>query len=112
MANVPSEADRLLEAGHRIIRLACLFGGGPLLAIVVLAGLHGAGAVRLEEYIAADPDNADPRMIWLVLGGLALLPFLFLAMGLLIGWAMIRGAKHLRQQPAPGRSKGISGQAR
>jgi hypothetical protein len=43
---------------------------------------------------------------------LALLQFLFVAIGVLQGWSCMRRAKQLRQQSAPGRSKGISGEAR
>src|SRR5262245_5269017 len=112
MANVPSEADRLREAGRKKIMRVCLLWGGQLLAILVLAGLQGAGAVRLEEYFAVPPDKADPRVVWLALGGLALLPFLCVAIGVLQGWACMRRAKQLRQQSAPGRSTGVSGEAR
>jgi hypothetical protein len=96
MANVPSEADRLLEAGRKKTRRACLLWGGPLLAILVLAGLQCAGAVRLEEYFAA-----DQRVIWLALALLALLQFLFGAIGVLQGWVWMRRARQLRQQSAP-----------
>jgi hypothetical protein len=92
--------------------LACLLWGVPLLAILVLAGLQYAGAVRLEEYIAADPDKADQRVIWLGLGVLALLLFLLGALGVRSGWALMRLARLLRQQSAPGTSKGVSGGAR
>src|SRR6266700_633028 len=91
MANVPSEADRLLEAGRKKILRTCLLWGGPLLAILVLAGLQYAGAVRLEEHFAADPDKVDPRVIWRALAVFALLQ----------GWGCMRRAKQLRQPSAP-----------
>jgi hypothetical protein len=112
MTNVPSEADRLLEAGRRKILRTCLLFGGPLLAILVVAGLQWAGAVRLEEYFTAPPDKADPRVAWQALAVLALLQFLFVAIGVLQGWAAIRRAKQLRQQSAPDRTNGVSGEAR
>ncbi|CEF49296.1 unnamed protein product [uncultured bacterium] len=112
MTNVPSEADRLREAGRKKILRTCLLWGGPLLALLVLAGLQCAGAIRLEEYFAVDPDKVDQRVIWQALAGLALLHFLILAIGVLQGWAGMRRAKQLRQQSAPGRSKGVSGEAR
>ena len=112
MANVPNEADRLLEAGRKKILRACLLWGGPLLAILVLAGLQYAGAIRLEEHFAADPDKIDPGKIWLVLGGLGLVQFLCVAIGVLQGWGCLRRARQLRQDSAPGRSKGVSGEAR
>ena len=112
MANVPSEADRLLEAGRKKTLRACLLWGGPLLAILVLAGLQCAGAVRLEEYFAADPDKVDRRVIWLALAGLALFQFLCVAIGVLQGWAGMRRAKQLRQQSATDGFKGVSGETR
>src|SRR5262249_2896085 len=112
MADVPSEADRLFEAGQRKILHTCLLWGVPLLAILVLAGLQGAGTVRLEEYFVADPDKADPRVAWQALAVLALLQFLFVAIGVLQGWGAMRRARQLRQQSAPGGSKGVSGEAR
>jgi hypothetical protein len=112
MANVPSEADRLLEAGRKKILRTCLLWGGPLLAILVLAGLQYAGAVRLEEYLAAPPHKVDQRVVWWALAVLALLQFLFGAIGVLQGWACMRRAKQLRQQSAPGSSDGVSGEAR
>jgi hypothetical protein len=112
MANVPSEADRLLEAGRNKILRTCLLWGGPLLAILVIAGLQYAGAVRLEEYFADDPNKIEPRVIWLLLALLALLQFLFVAIGVLQGWACMRRARQLRQQTVPGRSQGVSGEAR
>src|SRR5438132_11258753 len=101
MANVPSEADQLLEAGRKKLLRTCLLWGGPLLAILVLAGLQGAGAVRLEEYLAAAPNKVEPRVVWLVLAGLALPHFLCGAIGVLQGWGCMRRAKQLRQQSAP-----------
>ena len=112
MANVPNEADRLLEAGRKKILRTCLLWGGPLLAILVLAGLQCAGAVRLEEYLAADPHKVDQRVVWTALAVLALLQFLFVAVGVLQGWGSLRRAKQFRQQSAPGRSEGVSGEAR
>src|SRR5438105_1995099 len=112
MANVPSEADRLLEAGRKKTLRSCLIWGGPFLALLVIAGLQYAGTVRLEEHVAADPDKVDQRVIWLGLAVLALLHFLFGAIGVLQGWGCMRRAKQLRQQSAPGRSKGVSGEAR
>ena len=112
MANVPSEADRLLEAGRKKILRSCLLWGGPLLAILVVAGLQYAGAVRLEEYLADDPAKLDQRVVWTALAVLALLQFLFVAIGVLQGWLCVRRAKQLRQQSAPGRSGGVSGEAR
>ena len=110
MASVPGEADRLREAGRKKILRACLLWGGPLLAILVLAGLQWAGAVRLEEYLAVDPDKIDPQTIWLTLAVLALFQFLFGAIGILQGWGTMRRAKQLRQSSAPSRSKGVSGE--
>src|SRR5438874_2257381 len=101
MANVPSEADRLLERGRKKILRTCLLWGGPLLAILVLAALQYAGAVRLEESFAAAPNKVEPGVVWLVLAGLGWLPFLCGAIGVLQGWASMRRAKQLRQQPAP-----------
>ena len=112
MANVPSEADRLLQAGRRKILRACLLWGVPLLAILVAAGLQYVGAVHLEEYFWADPNKVDLPKLWLALAGLALWQFLFVAIGVLQGWAGMRRAKQLRQQSAPGRSNGVSGEAR
>jgi hypothetical protein len=103
MANVPSEADRLFAAGRTKILRTCLLWGVPLLAILVLAGLQYAGAVRLEEYFWADPAKADPRVLWQVLGVFALLLFLVGAIGVLQGWVCMRRARQLRQQSAPGR---------
>ena len=97
MANAPNEADRLLEARRKKTLRACLLWGGPLLAILVVAGLQGAGAVRLEEYFAAAPDKLDRRVIWLALAVLAWLQFLFGAIGVLQGWACMRRARQLRQ---------------
>jgi hypothetical protein len=105
MANDESEADRLLAAGRRRILRTCLLFGGPLVAILVLAGLQYAGAIRLEEYFAAAPNKVDPRVIWQVLGVLASLQFLFVAIGVLQGWGCLRRGKLLRQQSATGRSK-------
>jgi hypothetical protein len=112
MSNVPSEADQLLEAGRRKILRTCLLWGSPLLALLVLAGLQYAGAVRLEEYFAAPPNKVDRRVVWRALTALALLQFFFEAIGVLQGWACVRRAKRLRQQAAPGRSNGVSGEAR
>src|SRR5262245_21999587 len=112
MANVPSEADRLLEAGRKKILRTCLRWGVPLLAIFVIAGLQRAGEVRLEEYFWTDPAKADERMLWQVLAGLALFQFLCVAIGVLQGWAAMRRAKQLREQSALGRSNGVSGEAR
>jgi hypothetical protein len=112
MANVPGEADRLLEAGRKKILRTCLLWGVPLLAILVVAGLQRAGVVRLEEYFWVDPDRADPQALWLTLAVLALLQFLIMALGVLQGWACMRRARRLRQQSAPGGSKGVSGEAR
>jgi hypothetical protein len=112
MANVPGEADRLLQAGRKKILHTCLLFGVPLLAILVLAGLQYAGAVRLEEYFTAAPDKADPRVAWRALAVLALVQFLFVAIGVLQGWAGMRRARQLRQQSVPGSSKGVSGEAR
>ena len=97
MPNVPSEADRLLEAGRKKALRACLLWGGPLLAILVLAGLQLAGAVRLEEYFWADPRRVDLRVLWLALAGLALLQFLCGAIGVLQGWVWVRRAGRPRQ---------------
>jgi hypothetical protein len=97
MANIPSEADRLLEAGRKKILRTCLLWGGPLLAILVLAGFQYAGAIRLEEYFAAAPNKVAPRVIWQVLAVLALLQFLFVAIGVRQGWVCMRRAKQLRQ---------------
>jgi hypothetical protein len=97
MANVPGAADRLLEAGRKKTLRACLLWGGPLLAILVLAALQGAGAVRLEEYFAADPAKIDRRSIWLALAGLALLQFLFAAIGVRQGWVLMLQARQFRQ---------------
>jgi hypothetical protein len=107
MANVPSEADRLLEAGRKTILRTCLIWGGPLLAILVLVGLQCAGAVRLEEYF-----EAEQRVFLPALAGLALFQFLCVAIGVLQGWGCIRRARQLRQDSAPGRSKGASGEVR
>jgi hypothetical protein len=112
MANVPSEADRLLEAGRKKILRTCLLWGIPLLAILVVAGLQRAGAVRLEDYFWADPDKVEQRVLWQALAALALFQFLFVAIGVVQGWGAMRRAKQLRQQSAPGRSKGVSGEAR
>jgi len=112
MANVASEADRLREAGRKKILRTCLLWGGQLLAILVVAGLQYAGAIRLEEYFAADPDKIDPRVIWKALAVFALLYFFFVTIGVLQGWGGMRRAKQLRQQSGPGRSKGVSGEAR
>ncbi|MFL5341340.1 MAG: hypothetical protein ACJ8F7_14435 [Gemmataceae bacterium] len=112
MANVPSEADRLREAGRQKILRTCLFWGGPLLAILVLAGLQGAGTVHLEEYFAVPPDKVAPRVVWQILAVLASLQFLCWALGVLQGWGAIRRARRLRRQPDPGRSEGVSGEAR
>jgi hypothetical protein len=112
MANVPSDADRLQEAGRNKILRTCLLWGPPLLAILVAAGLQYAGAIRLEDYFWADPDKVDLPKLWLALAGLALWQFLFVAIGVLQGWGGMRRAKQLRQQSAPGRSKGDSGEAR
>jgi hypothetical protein len=108
MATVPNEADRLLQAGRKQILRACLLFGGPLLAILVVAGLQYAGTVRLEGYFAVDPDKIDPQVIWLALAVLALLLFLFGASGVLQGWVWMRRARQLRQQSASGRSTGGS----
>src|SRR5262245_48532108 len=97
MANVASEADRLLESGRKKALRACLLWGGPLLAILVLAGLQWAGAVRLEGWFAADPDKIDRRVIWLALAGLALFQFLFAAIGVHQGWVWMQRARQLRQ---------------
>jgi hypothetical protein len=112
MANVPSEADRLFEAGRNKILRTCLLFGGPLLVLLVLAGLQCAGVVRLEEYFAADPAKVDRQTLWLALGGLALFQFLIVAIGLLQGWTAMRRARHLRRQSASGESKGVSGEGR
>jgi hypothetical protein len=112
MADVPSEADRLREAGRRKILRTCLLFGTPLLAILVAAGLQYAGAAHLEEYFWADPDKVDLPKLWLVLAGLALWQFLFVAIGVLQGWGCMRRAKQLRQQSAPGGPNGVSGEAR
>src|SRR5439155_815947 len=101
MANVPSESDRLLEAGRKKILRTCLLWGGPLLAIFTLAGLQCAGAVRLEEYFAVDPGKVDPRIIWLALAMLASLQFLLGALGVFQGWGCMHRARQLRQQSAP-----------
>jgi hypothetical protein len=101
MANVSSEADRLLEAGRKKILHTCFLCGGPLLAILVLAGLQGAGAVHLEEYMAVPPQKVDQQVVWSALGTLALFPFLGGALGVFQGCVAIRRAKHLRQQSAP-----------
>src|SRR5207253_4116165 len=69
----------------------------PLLALLVLAGLQYAGAVRLEEYLAAAPNKVEPRVVWLVLAGLALPHFLCGAIGVLQGWGCMRRAKQLRR---------------
>lgn len=98
MANVVSEADRLLEAGGKKILRTCLLWGGPLLVILVFAGLQYAGAVRLEEYFWADPARADRQVLWLALAVLALLQSLFVAIGVLQGWGAIRRAGQFRQQ--------------
>jgi hypothetical protein len=112
MANVPGEADRLREAGRKKILHSCLLWGGPLLVILVVAGLQGAGAIRLEEYLAVPPDKVDPRVVWSALAGLALFQFLCGAVGVLQGWSAMRRAKRLRQESAPGGSNGVSGPAR
>jgi hypothetical protein len=112
MTNGSSEADRLHEAGRKKILRTCLLFGGPLLVILVLAGLQCAGAVRLEEYFWTDPDKVDLRAMWLALAVLALFQFLLVAIGVLQAWGAVRRAKQLRQQSAPGRSKGDSGEAR
>jgi len=78
MAHVPSEADRLLEAGRKKILRACLLFGGPLLGILVLAGLQCAGAVRLEAYF-----EAEQRVFLPALAVLALFQFLLAAIGVL-----------------------------
>jgi hypothetical protein len=111
MANLPGEADRLLEAGRKKILRACLLWGVPLLVILVLAALQAAGTVRLEEYFAAPPNKVDRRVVWQALGVLALLQFLFVAIGVLQGWVCMRRARLLRQS-APGIHKGGSGEAR
>ena len=99
MANVPSEADRLHEAGRKKILRTCLLWGGPLLAILVLAGLQCAGAVRLEEYFAADPGKVDPRVIWRALAVLALFQLLFVAIGVRQGWVwMLTDCSHRCQE--------------
>jgi hypothetical protein len=67
MANAAVEADRLFKAGRKKTLRAGLLWGGPLLALAVLAGLHWAGAIRLEEYFAADPNRVDHGAIWLAL---------------------------------------------
>ncbi|HVS39551.1 MAG TPA: hypothetical protein VMS17_28600 [Gemmataceae bacterium] len=110
MADVPSDADRLREAGRKKILRTCLLWGVPLLALLAVAGLQYAGAIRLEEYMAEPPDKADPRVVWSALGVLALLQFLCGAIGVFQGWAGIRRAKQLQRQSAPGRSKGVSGE--
>jgi hypothetical protein len=112
MANVPSEADRLYEAGRKKILHTCLLWGGQLVAILVLAGLQWAGTVRLEEYFWADQDKVDLQKLWLVLAVFALFQFFVVALGVLQGWGAMRRAKQLRQQSAPGRSNGVSGEAR
>ena len=112
MANVPSEADRLHEAGRNKILRVCLLWGGPLLAILVAAGLQYAGAVHLEDYFWANPDRVDLPKLWLALAGLASFQFLCVAIGVLQGWAGMRRAKQLRQQSASGESKGDFGEAR
>ena len=112
MANVPSEADRLLEAGRKKILRSCFLFGGPPLAILVVAGLQCAGMVHVAEYFAVDPAKADHRAIWLALAGLALFHFLCMGIGVRQGWGAIRRAKQLRQQSAPGRSTGVSGETR
>ena len=96
MTNVPSEVDRLLDAGRKKILRSCLLWGGPCLAIVVVGALQVAGVVHVEEYFAVPPNKADPRMVWMALGGLALFQFLIAALGVLQGWAAIRRAKRLR----------------
>ena len=95
MANIPNEADRLLKVGRKKALRACLLWGGPLLAILVLAGLQGAGAVRLEEYFAADPGKVDPRVIWLALAVLASFQLLFVAIGVRQGRVWMRRARKL-----------------
>jgi len=107
MAIVPSEADQLLQAGRAKILRTCLLWGGPLLVILVFAALQYGGVVRLEEYFVADPEKADPRTVWRVLIVLGLLQFLFVAIGVLQGWAAIRRARQ-RMQATPGSSKGVS----
>ena len=64
MANVPSEADRLRKAGRYKILRTCLLFGGPLLGILVAAGLQGAGAIHLEEYLAVPPNKVEQRVVW------------------------------------------------
>lgn len=96
MANAPTDADRLLEAGSKKILRSCLLWGIPFLAVAVVAGLQYAGVVRLEEYFAADPANLDPRVIWRILAVFALLQFLFGAIGVVQGWACMRRARQLR----------------
>src|SRR5262245_52848300 len=108
MAIVPSEADQLLQAGRAKILRTCLLWGGPLLVILVFAALQYGGVVRLEEYFVADLEKADPRTAWRVLTVLALLQFLFVAIGVLQGWAAIRRARQCTE-PTPGSSKGVSG---
>ena len=68
MADVPNEADRLHEAGRNKIVRTLLLWGIPVLAILVVAGLQYAGAIRLEEYLWEDPEKADPQLMWLLLG--------------------------------------------
>jgi len=112
MPDVPSEADRLHEAGRRKILRSCLLFGTPLLAILVVAGLQYAGAVHLEEYFWTDPDKVDLPKLWLVLAVMASFQFLIVALGVLQGWAGMRRAEQLRQQSASGGSNGVSGEAR
>src|SRR5437764_468941 len=112
MVNVPNEADRLRAAGRsKILRTGLLFGG-PLLAILVAAGLQFAGTIHLEEYLAVPPEKLDRRVVWQLLAGLASFQFLLVALGVLQGWGGIRRANQLRRQSGPGGSEGVSREAR
>ena len=108
MADVPSEADRLHEAGRNKILRVCLIWGTPLLALLVVAGLQYAGSIHLEEYFWTDPDQVDLPKLWLWLALFASFQFLIVALGVLQGWAGMRRAGQLRQQSASGGPNGVS----
>lgn len=107
MTSVPTEADRLFEAGRKKLLRTCLLWGCPLLALVVFTALHCARVLPLEEYF-----EADPRAVCRALAALALFQFLIVAIGVFQGWSAMRRARKLRKQSAPGKSEGASGQAR